>query len=179
MTSSTRKANDMQGDGSPPEGPDRAAGDGWVSCECAAGRHWGRFGAAGLLVYDPATDRVLLQLRGARTHQGGLWGVPGGARLPGESAREAALRETAEETDLDPRAAHPVWWSADSHATWAYTTVVARPSEPWPRVGGGNPGWAAPAGVGFESAAVEWVDVGDVPDYPLHPGFALAWANLA
>ena len=47
-------------------------GDGFVMCGC--GRpHWGRFGAAGLLLIRPnATDpTVLLQLRAGWTHDGG------------------------------------------------------------------------------------------------------------
>ena len=52
-------------------------GDGWV--QCALGhRHWGRFGAAGLLVN--ADRDFVLQHRAPWTHEGGTWGLPGGAR---------------------------------------------------------------------------------------------------
>ena len=73
-------------------------GDGWV--RCAQGhRHWGRFGAAGLLVV--AGGRLLLAHRAFWSHHGGTWGIPGGARDGAESARDAALREAVEETGLD------------------------------------------------------------------------------
>ena len=81
------------------EGSIRGDGNGWV--QCALGhRHWGRFGAAGLLITDGA--QVLLQHRAPWTHEGGTWAVPGGARDSHEDPIAAALREAAEETDLDP-----------------------------------------------------------------------------
>ena len=62
----------------------------WATC--AHGHaHWGRRGAAGLLVADGG--RVLLQLRARWAHPGGTWSIPGGARERGETALQAALRE--------------------------------------------------------------------------------------
>ena len=52
-------------------------GNGWVVCSLGH-RHWGRFGAAGILITDG--DAVVLQHRAAWTHEGGTWAVPGGAR---------------------------------------------------------------------------------------------------
>jgi len=52
--------------------------------------------AAGVLVRDPETDHVLLQLRG----DDGTWGVPGGRIEPGETLEQAARRELLEETGL-------------------------------------------------------------------------------
>ena len=78
-------------------------GDGWT--RCAGGhRHWGRYGAAGLLLAAPsaAGPAVLLQHRAVWSHHGDTWGVPGGARGRAESSTEAALREAAEETGLAP-----------------------------------------------------------------------------
>jgi 8-oxo-dGTP diphosphatase len=49
-------------------------GNGWVVC-AAGHRHWGRFGAAGLLISDGFN--VLLQHRAAWTHEGDTWAVPG------------------------------------------------------------------------------------------------------
>lgn len=62
----------------------------------------GRVGAAPLQLNFAATcvregDRVLLQRRGDHD----AWGFPGGAIELGESAAEAAIRETREETGLD------------------------------------------------------------------------------
>src|SRR4029077_13529069 len=91
-----------------------AAGDGngWVECRCGS-RHWGRHGAAGLLLLRPVLGvdlkpgqdaEVLLQLRAAWTHEGGSWGLVGGARDSHEDVVAAALREAAEEAGLRPDA---------------------------------------------------------------------------
>src|SRR5690554_1082460 len=69
-------------------------GDGWVQCDCGQ-RHWGLHGAAGLLLLAAGAKRnqllVALQHRAAWTHQGGTWGLPGGARQPAETAAQAAV----------------------------------------------------------------------------------------
>lgn len=139
-------------------------GDGWVVCH-AGHRHWGRFGAAGLLLRDG--DRVVLQHRAGWSHQGGTWGVPGGARDSAETALQAALRETAEEAGIDPADVRPTGLSVDDHGGWSYTTVVAAPRT---RV--------TPRPTGGESEDVRWVAVADVGTLPLHPGFAAAWPRL-
>lgn len=54
--------------------------------------------AAGALVFD-ARRRILLVLRG-REPARGLWSIPGGKCLPGESAADCCVRETYEETGL-------------------------------------------------------------------------------
>ncbi len=139
-------------------------GDGWQ--QCAAGHHhWGRFGAAGLLVV--AEGRVLLQHRAPWSHQGDTWGVPGGARGSAETAEQAALREAAEETGLDPAGVRVTAASIDDHGGWSYTTVVAQAdllldvhSED------------------RESTEVRWVRLDEVESLPLHPGFAASWLAL-
>jgi 8-oxo-dGTP diphosphatase len=148
----------------------RGDGDGWT--RCAAGhRHWGLYGAAGLLLRDRdrdgARDRVVLQHRAWWSHQGGTWGVPGGARDSGESAIAAALRETSEEAGIAPASVRPYGLLVDDHGGWAYHTVLAVPVAP-----------VDPKPTGGESEDVRWVDVADVDALPLHPGFAAAWPTL-
>jgi 8-oxo-dGTP diphosphatase len=146
----------------------RGDGDGWTHC-AAGDRHWGRNGAAGLLLRDRGDghDRVVLQHRALWSHQGGTWGVPGGARNSDESVITAALRETWEETGIEPAAVRPYGQLVDDHGGWAYVTVLGVPRVP-----------VHPEPTGGESEDVRWVDVADVDALPLHPGFAAAWPVL-
>ena len=140
------------------------SGDGWV--HCAAGhRHWGRFGAAGLLLYD--TDRVILQHRAPWTHEGDSWGVPGGARHSDEDPVTAAIREAGEEAGLDRADVDPIGLYVDDHGGWSYATVVARATRP-----------VQPAATDRESVTVRWHPVDAVAELPLHSGFAAAWRFL-
>lgn len=140
-------------------------GNGWA--RCAAGhRHWGRHGAAGLLLHavdDSGVVRVLLQHRAPWSHHGDTWGLPGGARDSHEDVVVAALREAAEEAGLDPAAIRTRHGFVDDHGGWSYTTVYAD----------------VPAPVGTvandESAALVWVPVHQVDALNLHPGFARTW----
>ena len=96
-------------------------GDGWVRCE-RGHRHWGRHGAAGLLLRhrDAAGCAwVLLQHRVAWSHHGDTWGVPGGARGRRETASEAALRETSEEVVIDLTHIRLLRVHVDDHGGWS------------------------------------------------------------
>jgi 8-oxo-dGTP diphosphatase len=139
-------------------------GNGWVHCR-QGHRHWGRFGAAGLLVTDGA--RVVLQHRSEWTHEGGTWALPGGARDSHEDPVTAALREAAEEAALDPADVAPFREWVDEHGGWSYTTVLARAVGPLNL-----------AAINFESTAIQWWDLAEVPALPLHAGFAAAWPSL-
>lgn len=142
----------------------RGDGDGWA--RCAAGhRHWGRFGAAGLLVRSG--DAVLLQHRALWSHHGGTWGILGGARDSGETAVQAAAREATEEAGLDPADYTVTGESVDDHGGWAYTTVLATAPEP-----------VVLTALTAETIAVAWVPSGEVERLPLHPGFAATWPRL-
>src|SRR5690606_26440609 len=55
--------------------------------------------AAGVILN--ARQEVLLALRPAHKHQGGLWEFPGGKVEAGESVQEALARELLEELNLD------------------------------------------------------------------------------
>lgn len=140
-----------------------ANGDGWVVC-ARGHRHWGRYGAAGLLLV--AQERVLLAHRIFWSHHGNTWGIPGGARDERESAVETALRETAEETGLDP--ARPVVGtvSTDDHGGWSYVTVHATLDAPVPLTPQDG-----------EASELRWVPLAQVGDLDLHPGFAAFWAE--
>ncbi len=139
-------------------------GNGWVQCSLGH-RHWGRFGAAGLLITDGR--RVLLQHRAAWTHEGDTWAVPGGARDSHEDPITAALREATEETSLDPSTVTPLQELVDEHGGWSYTTIVAR-----------TDGDTVVAPVNAESTAVTWWAIDDVPGLRLHRGFAATWPTL-
>ncbi|MDP9117017.1 MAG: NUDIX hydrolase [Actinomycetota bacterium] len=139
-------------------------GNGWVICALGH-RHWGRFGAAGLLITDGS--RVILQHRSVWTHEGGTWALPGGARDSHENAVSAALREAAEETALDPRAVQAVGSWSDDHGGWSYTTVLAQAVAE-----------IHPHAANAESIDIRWWPIGEVADLTLHSGFAAAWPTL-
>lgn len=149
-------------------GPRPGDGDGFVACALGH-RHWGRHGAAGLLLrWDaPGGRRVLLARRPLWTHEGGTWAIPGGARDSGETAVQAALREAREEVGLLGAAGLDlVGCHHDDHGGWAYTTVVAETGlEPAVR----------PVS---ETAELRWVAPEDVTRLRLHPGFHAAWPSL-
>jgi 8-oxo-dGTP diphosphatase len=171
-------------------------GNGWVFCswtgdrELTGGgsphRHWGRNGAAGLVLLRRRGERheVLLQLRAAWTHEGGLWGLPGGARDSHETVADAAKREAEEEAAVPEDAVDVLGtWVGTDHTTpatsWTYTYVIARV------VGDVDPRVTTP-----ESDDVAWVDldgvagadgvagVTGVADLPLHPYLEATWSEL-
>lgn len=148
----------------------RTEGDGWVECACGR-RHWGRFGAAGLLLVRRdaagAPVAVVLQHRAPWSDQGGTWGVPGGALAPDEPATVGALRESAEEAGIDPAHVRVLGTSTLEHPDWSYTTVLADEVEP-----------VEPQATDAESVEVRWVPVAEVAGLPLLPAFADAWPVL-
>ena len=145
----------------------------WLACTPGGQRHWGRHGAAGLLVAAREGERtfVLLDERAHWVHHGGTFGVPGGAIHPGESPLDAARREATEEVGgLDARQLDVVHVHVQpcAHcARWSYTTFLAL-----------LPARADVAACSFESEAVHWIDVEDVTGLELHPGFRSAWPAL-
>jgi 8-oxo-dGTP diphosphatase len=152
----------------------RGDGDGWVVSDTGAA-FWGRHGAAGLLLRAPQPDgsaAVLLQHRAPWSHQGGTWGLPGGARDSHETAEQAAVREAHEEAGLPANqltvraTVITAEVSGTSGAYWSYTTVIADAPERLETV------------PNRESSELRWVAEDAVADLPLHPGFAASWERL-
>ncbi|MGX7828069.1 NUDIX domain-containing protein [Actinokineospora sp. 24-640] len=128
-------------------------------------RHWGRYGAAGLL--PVSGGHVLLQRRAGWTPGGNTWGTFGGARDSHEDAVVAALRETSEESTLDVSLVDLIGVLREDHGGWAYDTVIGT-VDPMPEVG--------PAS--GETDAAAWVPVEQVHLRPLFAPFANAWPRL-
>jgi 8-oxo-dGTP diphosphatase len=143
----------------------RDAGNGFVRCSYGH-LHWGRYGAAGLLLIDPERG-VLLQRRAWWVHHGSTWALPGGALEVGETPREAATREAFEEAAIAPHVVRPTAASVVDHVNWRYTTILATARHPVnERV------------ANSESAELRWVPPADVEELKLHRDFALAWPAL-
>ncbi|MFI6818798.1 NUDIX hydrolase [Nonomuraea sp. NPDC050328] len=144
-------------------------GDGWA--QCAQGhRHWGVYGASGLLaVHHGAGGEpyVLMQERAAWSHHGGTWGLPGGARDSHEDSIESALREAREEAALDGAALRIEGVYLDDHGGWSFDTVIAEAEELFE---------ARPANA--ESTALTWLSLSEIAGKELHPGFAASWATV-
>ena len=143
-------------------------GNGWTTCG-QGHRHWGRFGAAGLLAFAPDEGQtcVLLQRRSWWGNHGGTWGPPGGARDSHESAVTAALREAEEECAMPADAVSVTGIFRDDHGGWSYQTVIASAPRPFPA-----------RAVSSETSQVSWVAAEDVAALDLHPGFAEQWPVL-
>jgi len=140
-------------------------GDGWVTCRLGH-RHWGRYGAAGLLLRT--AEQVVLQHRAPWSHHGGTWGLPGGARDRGESVTDAALREAGEEAGLAGGDVLVTGVHEVDHGGWSYATVLAEPITA-----------VEPLSTSAESVEVRWYPIVDMSGLPLHPGFAASWPALA
>ena len=142
----------------------RDPGDAWV--EGDRGRFWGRFGAAGVLAYDPGKG-VLLQHRAVWSHNGGTWGLPGGALHEGEEPVTGALREAFEEAAVPADNVDVLFTSLLDLGYWTYTTVVVRVVEPFEAM------ISDP-----ESLELRWVPLLEVDGLELHPGFEASWPEL-
>ncbi|MGV9802826.1 scabin-related ADP-ribosyltransferase [Mycobacterium sp. NPDC003449] len=145
-------------------------GDGWV-VDADGIPHWGRYGAAGLLLRARNSDGVpvvLLQRRAQWSDQGGTWGLPGGARSRLETPAQAALRETHEETGLQGnrfRVRTNLVTARAPGIDWTYSTVIG--DAPYPlRAESSHEG------------SHRWVPIDTVTELPLHPGLADSWEAL-
>lgn len=161
----TEKARDEPPRRQLPPYEQRDPGDTWVEGPDGS-KFWGKFGAAGLLVWNRNLG-VLLQHRVSWSHFGGTWGLPGGARKLGEAAVDAALREAAEEATVPAENLVILHTAVLDLGFWSYTTVVAEATEEF-----------EPIIADAESAELRWVPLADVDDLALHPGFAASWPEL-
>ena len=147
--------------------PVQGDGNGWARCGLGH-RHWGRFGAAGLMLVRNGSvgSEVLLQHRAAWTSDGDTWGIPGGARDSHETSQQGALREAAEEAGIVAEEVEVIGLWHDDHDGWEYVTVVAVALvdiqvEP-----------------NAESAELRWVPLDEVENQYLHSGFAKSWPSV-
>ena len=144
-------------------------GDGWIQCQCG-NKHWGKYGAAGILIFRDSSDgrrEIFLQHRAPWVHNGDTWGIPGGAKDSHETVTEAALREAHEETGVNPDDITPLTTFTDDHDGWSYSTVIAIASAK-----------LEAHQLNDESHEVRWVKFDDVTRLPLHPSFASSWPAL-
>lgn len=142
----------------------RQDGDQFVQCGLGH-RHWGKYGAAGLLVHHDGL--VLLQQRSALSLGPETWGLFGGARERDEAPVTAALREVAEESTLDVTAVRLRGIMHEDHDGWAYDTVVGDLD----RVVAVEP-------ASWESKGARWVPADDVEGMDLFPAFAASWPRV-
>ena len=140
----------------------------WTYCSCGE-RHWGRYGAAGLLLTDPGRTGVVLQKRSRMVHHGGTWSVPGGAIEYSEDPVVAALREAHEEAGVEAETVSVVDTIVGTdHGDWSYTYVLAEADRPDdPRLG-----------TSWEADRTRWVDLRTVAGRRLHPGLRADWPRL-
>lgn len=143
-------------------------GNGWV--ETPNGPRWGRYGAAGLLLYSFNTAGevvILLQHRASWVAQGDLWALPGGARDSHETAVQTALREAEEEAGINATAVCVDKQKITLMAgEWSYTTIIGHVPKPLIVVGND------------EAHEHRWVPIKEVAEYDLLPAFSAAWPEL-
>ncbi|MDD7384097.1 MAG: Maf family nucleotide pyrophosphatase [Actinomycetaceae bacterium] len=134
--------------------------------------HWGMGGAGGICAFRRSHTtsgiEILAQLRGLRTHGGGTWSIPGGAREWNETLEEGALREFEEETQISADHLHIIDSVPNVHEDWEYQTYIAECDpdlEPHPD---------------HESERLGWIDIDAVDGLPegLHHGFAATWPMI-
>lgn len=99
--------------------------------------------------------RVLLARRPVGKRHAGLWELPGGKFLPGESPLDAARRELAEELGVEVVATGALLWEAPDPGSPFVVEFYAVEIR-------GEP-------AALEHDALAWVLPGELPLYPLAP----------
>jgi 8-oxo-dGTP diphosphatase len=148
-----------------------AMSEGYTTCD-QGHQHWGRHGAAGLLVRHQGDDgqvRYLLQKRSPYVQHGATWSTPGGAMHQGEAPEHAARRETEEEMGRLPGGLAHRATVTDDHGGWAYHTVIMD-----------SPSKFAPKGEpDREHGGHGWFTPEEMKKLQLHPGFAASWGKIS
>lgn len=140
--------------------------DGDRVTRCEQGHvHWGRYGAAGLVVYHDG--HVLLQRRAWWTPGGNTWGLFGGAKDSHEDPVAAALREAGEESTLPAEVVRVHGMITEDHGGWAYHTVLSTIGARIPVEPNSN-----------ETRDAAWVRVSNVEQMKLFSPFAKTWPRL-
>jgi ADP-ribose pyrophosphatase YjhB (NUDIX family) len=121
--------------------------------------------AVSAIVTD-AQDRILLILR----TDNGYWSIPGGGLNPGESVTGATVREVKEETGIDCQVTGLVGIYSDPNHVAAYDDGEVRQEFSicfTTRMTGGT------ITTSSESAEVQFVPLGAIPDLRMHPSIRL------
>jgi 8-oxo-dGTP pyrophosphatase MutT (NUDIX family) len=143
----------------------------WVRCPCGR-RHWGTYGAAGIVLRDGA-GRLLMTHRSWFVHFPSTWAFPGGALERNETPVDAALRELDEEIGVPADAVTVVTTlTGTDHEIWRYTYVIANLLPQWTRLGQMSGSQAPRMRLNFETQAVSWVSPADMAALRLHPDLA-------
>lgn len=122
--------------------------------------------AAGLMLIGGSKQnpKVLLLKRADGGPKAGTWCFPGGKIEPGETPREAAIRETQEEAGSFDYT-KPVNWTRRIADGVDFTTFLARVhGEPEPTLNEEHTDW-------------EWADIDGLPS-PMHPGCDVAITKI-
>jgi 8-oxo-dGTP diphosphatase len=146
------------------------SGDGFV--ELADGtRRWGRFGAAGVLLRhrdESGIARYFVARRAMDIHNGGTWGVPGGARHREETPFAAAFREFREEIGYEVADFEVVDVLEDDCGGWSYWTWLVEVAD---RNEGGEV-------LNWETDEIRWVTAAELVELDLFGAFRVTLHHL-
>jgi 8-oxo-dGTP diphosphatase len=139
------------------------SGDGFVVLSDGS-RRWGRFGAAGVLLRhrdELGISRYFVAHRSKEIHNGGTWGVPGGARHREETPLAAAIREFREEIGYQLSEFDVTDVFEDDCEGWSYWTWLVEVAD---RNDGGEV-------LNWETDEVRWVTATELAELGLFGAF--------